>query len=263
VAQVDHLGRFIGILRDVSERKASQEKLLQAERLAAIGEAMAGLTHESRNALARGQSNLNRLARRLRGDDELLELIRATRLAQQDIARQFEEVRSYAAPVNLECTSEDVQALIEEVWAGLIPEREGRNAVLRFADGSVNRICEIDRFSMQNAIRNILENALGACSDPVVIDVAFSSEQTTVVPSLRISIRDNGPGMPHEVKKRAFDAFFTTKTRGTGLGLAIVKRAVEAHEGSVTFAQTDQPGTEIIITLPRNRSRQNDSSPAS
>ncbi len=243
---------FTGIIRDITERKAAQEQLVESERLSALGEAMAGLTHESRNALARSEANLQRLARRVKDNQELHELIEGALVANDDIRRQFEEVRQYAAPLNLQPEPTDLRELVEDAWKQLAEDREGRRAELRIADPKRDVTCSVDRFSLGNAFRNILENSLAAGEDGIEIDITFAEDQINELPGLAISIRDNGPGLPPEVVERAFDAFYTTKTRGTGLGLAIVQRTVEGHGGRVAFGTGKGHGAEILITLPRN-----------
>ena len=250
----DPAGRlFTGIIRDITERKAAQARLVQSERLAALGEAMAGLTHESRNALARSQGNLQRLARRLKSNQELLELIEGALRANDDIRRQFEEVREYAAPIQFRPELLQLPEVIHKAWDELAPDRKGRKATLRIDRSDFEVTCVGDAFSLRNVFRNILENSLAACEDPVEIDIEFANGKIDNSPAIRISIRDNGPGLPPDVVEQAFNAFFTTKTRGTGLGLAIVKRAIEAHGGEVAFDSGKGRGAEITITLPRNR----------
>jgi signal transduction histidine kinase len=101
--------------------------------------------------------------------------------------------------------------------------------------------------------RNILENALAACNDPVEIHIECAGAELVQSGggqrSLRISIRDNGPGLSPEQRRRIFEPFFTTKPKGTGLGMAIVQQLVEAHGGAVEVG-TPEHGAEIVITLP-------------
>lgn len=254
VSEVDHLGLFTGIIRDITERKAEQEQLIQSERLALLGEAMAGLTHESRNALARSQSNLRRLARRLKGQDELLEFITGALTANDDVSRQFEEVREYAAPLRLQRTPTSLTEIIHQAWNDLAALREERTAHLTVTTETSDDVCEVDPFPLRNAFRNILENALAACADPVEVTVELLENRWGGEPTLEARFRDSGPGLPPEVRSRAFEAFFTTKTRGTGLGLAIVRRTIEAHGGEVTFGPPSPSGAEIRILLPRSKS---------
>ncbi len=246
----------IGVLsigQDITELTQAQRRLVQSERLAAIGEAMTGLTHESRNALARSQANLRRLARRLKDQPDLLELIDAAVAAQEDLGELFEDVRQYAAPVQLHTRPIDLAELIEEMWAQLADQREGREAQLRLSDAACDPVCEIDRFHVGNALRNLLENSVAACEDPVEIDIRLSERQINNRDMLEVAIEDNGPGFTPEQAARAFDAFYTTKTRGTGLGLAIVKRTVEQHGGKVELVAGTEDGAKFLLTLPRRQ----------
>ncbi len=239
-------------LRRLAERRRMSRRLVEAERLAAIGEAMTGLTHESRNALARSQANLRRLSRRLKDRPELLDLIDAALVAQEDVQRLFEDVRQYAAPLRLRCEETHLRQLILEAWEKLALERTGRDAKLSVEPNGTHTVCWVDQFSLRNAFRNILENALAACEDPVEIEVAFQSVQLGGASAIQISLRDNGPGFPPQTTELAFNAFHTTKTHGTGLGLAIVKRTVEEHGGRVAISSSRRGGAQIIITLPRS-----------
>ena len=90
-----------------------------------------------------------------------------------------------------------------------------------------------------------------ACDDPVRIEIHCSDARIGTVPALRVSIRDNGPGLTEEQEERIFDAFFTTKTKGTGLGMSIAKRLVEAHGGQINVGHAAVAGAEFVITLPR------------
>jgi two-component system sensor kinase FixL len=253
VSEVVGLGLFTGILRDITQRNFERERLIQSERLAALGEAMAGLTHESRNALARSQSNLRMLARRLTDRDDLLGMIHGAMRANEDIRRQFEEVREYAAPIKLHKDPHDLRLLLDAAWNLLEEEREVRAASLKIDPHYFDLTCDVDTLHVQNAFRNIFENSLAACTGETEITVKFCEDLISGRPAIRVSISDNGPGIPADIYANIFDAFFTTKTRGTGLGLAIVKRSVEAHGGRVTAQPGLSGGAEIILTFPRKQ----------
>ena len=70
-------------------------------------------------------------------------------------------------------------------------------------------------------------------------------------PAIRVSVRDNGPGLAPEQRPRIFDPFYTTRTKGTGLGLPIARRIVEAHGGRIAAGEGGGPGAEFVITLPK------------
>ena len=100
----DASGKIIGVLaigHDITDLKEAQQRALQAERLAAIGQMVAGLAHESRNALQRGHACLEMLTLALKGQPKALELVACIQQAQDDLHRTYEEVTDYSAPVLL------------------------------------------------------------------------------------------------------------------------------------------------------------------
>ncbi len=236
---------------DITQLKQAQERALQSERLAAIGHMIAGLAHESRNALQRSQACLEMLALKVEDRPDALNLIGRIQKAQDDLQHLFEDVRNYSAPIQLERRACDLAEVWREAWAHLDKARRNRQAVLREALETPDVVGLVDPFRMEQVFRNILDNALAACPDPVAIEIRASESRADGSPALRISVRDNGPGLNREQRQRIFDSFYTTKTKGTGLGMAIVKRIVEAHGGQVGLGENHGPGAEIVLTLPR------------
>jgi PAS domain S-box-containing protein len=252
----DEHGTVQGLLalgHDITDLKQAQERALQAERLAAIGQMVTGLAHESRNALQRSQACIKMLSWQVPDRPKALELIQRLQTAQNHLQHLYEEVRHYAAPIRLDPGPCHLGELIQETWEQLAGPREGRRAELRLDPTRADGYCEVDRFALGQVLRNVLENAFGACADPVVVMVSWSDAALANRPALRLAIRDNGPGLHGEVRQRIFEPFFTTKTHGTGLGLAISKRIIEAHGGQIAVGEDDRPGAEILITLPRER----------
>jgi signal transduction histidine kinase len=239
------------VWRDISERKRSEERLLQAERLAAIGQMMTGLAHESGNALARSQSCLEMLAWEVEDRPEALRLIERIQKAQDHLKQLYEEVRSYAAPLKLEREPWDLSGIWRQAWENLALARKDRDAALREETGGLDLVCDVDPFRLEQVFRNILDNALAACTDPVRIVIHGEAAELDGRPAVRVAIRDNGPGLSPEQQQRIFDPFFTTKTKGTGLGMAIAKRIVEAHGGRIAVDSAVGGGAEISITLLR------------
>ena len=251
---LDEQGRSrgaVGAFLDITERKNAQERLLQSERLAAIGQMVTGLAHESGNALARSRACLEMLALEVEDRPEAVDLVSRTLLAQDHLQQLYEEVRGYASPLRLEREKLNLQATWRQVWATLELLRRGRHVSLGEETDGINLDCTFDLFRIQQVFRNILENALAACSDPVEITISCSEATLSGQPALRIAVRDNGPGLSLEQRQRIFDPFFTTKTKGTGLGMAIAKRIVEAHGGQIAVGAGLGPSAEILIILPR------------
>ena len=250
----DEAGDVLGLVcvgHDLTALHEIQQKLVQVERLAAIGEAMTGLAHESRNALQRSQVCVELLADCLADRPEAREYLHGIQVAQDDLHHLFEEVRNYAAPVQLELAEVDARRLVAQAWEQLAPRRAGRDARLEHrGDGDSPRIVA-DGFALSQVFRNILENALDACHDPVRLSVEYRLPTIGPAAALDIAIRDNGPGISPEARERVFQSFFTTKTRGTGLGMAIARRLVEAHGGQIVINPEFHGGAEFLIRLPR------------
>jgi PAS domain S-box-containing protein len=241
----------LAVGQDITGLKQSQERALQAERLAGIGQMMTGLAHESGNALARSQACLEMLELEVQDRPDALDLVNRVKKAQNHLQQLYDEVRGYAAPLKLEREVVAVDTVWRQAWSNLVVRRQGRAARLREDCAGVDLRCAIDPFRLEQVFRNILENALAACHDPVEVTVSAAEDTLDGLPALRVAVRDNGPGLGAEQRQRIFEPFYTTKTKGTGLGMAIAKRIVEAHGGRIAVGPGAGRGAEILLLLPR------------
>jgi two-component system, LuxR family, sensor kinase FixL len=237
--------------QDITFVKQAQERALQAERLAAIGEVVTGLAHESRNALQRSQACLEMLALAVRDRPEALDLIARIQKAQDHLHTLYEDVRGYAAPIKLDRAPCDLAHVWREAWNHLEEAREQKQAALIEATEGIDLRCVADAFRLEQVFRNILDNALAAGPPPVAVEVRADDDLIQGRPAIRVGFHDNGPGIPPERRPKVFDPFYTTKARGTGLGMPIARRIVEAHGGRIAIGDGDGPGATFLITLPR------------
>ena len=234
---------------DVTDFVAAQGRLLQQERLAAIGETMTGLAHESRNALQKLQNAVNLLQRRLSGDEIALKDIAKIERAGAHIRDLLDEVRAYAAPIVLATSDQPIPPIWRRAWESL--EGTGQTKLQEHVDHGVElQELPIDGRRLQQVFRNLFENAMDAHPDHAAITITASMADDHVV----ITFADNGPGVKAEHRESIFDAFATTKPTGTGLGLAICQRVIESHQGAIRLLDS-KTGACFEIRLPINATR--------
>jgi PAS domain S-box-containing protein len=232
---------------DVTVRKKAEERARQSERLAAIGETMAALTHESRNALQRSSASLELLELELEDRPEALQLVDRTKMALEQLRQLYEEVRQWAAPLKLSRDECNLKGVWREAWGQIAQVHPAkREALCEQIDHEPK--CRIDALLMHHVFRNIFENAIEVTPQGGSVLVLSSQASNNGRTMLRIAIRDDGPGLTPEQQARIFEPFFTTKKKGTGLGMALCQRIVLAHDGAI--AATSPGGAEIEITLP-------------
>lgn len=239
-------------IRDITWRKETERRLRQAERLAAIGEMITGLAHESRNALQRSQSCLEMLQREVEGRPKALDLVARIQNAQDHLHSLYETVRKYAAPIQLKFAYCHLGTLLQESWDQATADRTQLQPILRSRVANVDLHCSVDPAAMRQVLCNVFVNSLQACGEKAVIEVTWNDELLHDKPALKIVLHDNGPGLSPEQKKKIFNPFYTTKTHGTGLGMAIAKRIVEGHHGRIEVGEGPVNGTQICIVLPRD-----------
>ena len=243
----DRSGNVTGILAvglDVSDLMEAERKARRSDRLATIGQTMAGMAHESRNALQRIRNSVELLEDELGSDHEALRYVEKIGRASNDLQDLLEEVRSYAAPIKLDRD----RVCISSVWRGAwetLEHKRSRATLTEQTDQAELPTISVDPRRMEQVFRNLFENAFDACGEDVEVCIRFGQTDK----GLEIRVRDNGPGMPAEVRDHIFDAFFTTKATGTGLGMAIVHRIVEAHGGDIQVVEVPS-GSEFLICLP-------------
>lgn len=238
-------------LRDVTDRKRSEQRALQAERLAAIGETMTALVHESRNALQRSFACLEMLALEVEDRPAAVDLVARTQRAQEQLRQLYEEVRQWAAPIQLQRERCDLATVWREAWQHVRQVHAAKHVQLKEnLSGEVK--CRVDPMKMEQVFRNIFENALEVSPENSVIELRCCQSDAGNGGELLLAVEDQGPGLSAEQQARMFEPFFTTKTKGTGLGLAITKRIIQAHFGRISASSSS--GACIEFAIPRGMS---------
>lgn len=239
----------VWLVTDITEHRVAQHKLVQNERLAAIGEMVTGLAHESQNALQRASGCLDLLELDLTNQQEHLGLVTRIRRALEDLRRLYEEVRNYAAPIVLELESIDVARLCQNVFDDL--RSHDAASSLRFeVESNVPATIQADSHRLRQVLRNLFENASQASKKGDLLKVSIEHDKLNNDPAVAIRVIDEGHGMDTVTAQRLFEPFYTTKQKGTGLGLAISRRIVDTHGGKIMIENTGKNGTVIRVTLP-------------
>jgi PAS domain S-box-containing protein len=238
-------GKFLGnlsLLTDVTERKALERRLQQAERLAGIGETAAMVGHDLRNPL-QGIAGAVYLLRQgsLTTDDrnEMLGIIEKNVEYSDGIVK---DLLDYAGPFGLsrmECTPKEIVA--GALSAVPLPSRIN----VRNQSQDEPRV-SVDPDRMKRAVINLVENAVDAMPNEGTLQIG-SKESNGFV---EISFSDTGPGMSKEAIENLWRPLQTTKAKGMGMGLAIVKRIVDAHNGEISVESKMGEGTTVVMRLP-------------
>ena len=252
-----------GLLRE------SGARLVQAEKMAELGNLLAGIAHEINTPLASISSNTDTTAlalQKLKGliasefpDEASLsrqrfedavsiagESLRMSRLACDRILKLVAGLRGFARHDDLRMQKANVHEGIESTLALVAHELKGRIQVVKQYGDLPEIECSPDQ--LNQVFMNILVNAAQAIEGPGEIRIRTWQEGDTI----RISIADSGTGIPADLARKIFDSGFTTKKpgQGTGLGLAISSRIVQAHGGRIELGSGAGRGATFTIVLP-------------
>jgi signal transduction histidine kinase len=241
-----HIDEVMEIAMNVTEERLRDEQLVQAEKLALVGQMAAGLAHEIKNPLAGMKGAIQILQRddaRI-SPDERLEILREIGRQVDRLNRNVADLLSFARPHEPVLAVGDLNQVVGAVVRNVAVDPGAQSAQLRseLADRAVGRF---DQNLMEQLLLNLVQNALQAGSRCVTIRTRSTSDLLT------LEVEDDGPGMPPDVRDRALDPFFTTRHHGTGLGLAIVQRIASVHGGQVLLNSRPGAGTRVRVLLPQ------------
>jgi signal transduction histidine kinase len=242
---------------DITLVKRLEQEKREAERLAAVGETVAGIAHGIKNVLMGLEGGMYAVNTGIeKGDDE--RIARGWTMLQENVTRISEFVKEFldfakgrAAQVALVDPNKPVRKVLE-----LFREKAAQ-AGIELNVELQERIppAPLDEDAIHTCLANLVSNAIDACSFSAaerdyVITVSSRQEGGTLV----YQVVDNGHGMDYEISRKVFSKFFTTKgsDRGTGLGLLTTKKIVHQHGGRISFQSKEGEGSVFRIELPRN-----------
>ncbi|MFP5212161.1 MAG: two-component system sensor histidine kinase NtrB [Acidobacteriota bacterium] len=233
-----------------AERKKLEEQLEQAERLAALGEMVAGVSHEIRNPLGIIRTTAELLYKRIESDRQkrLSSIIveEASRL--NDILTEFLD---FARPKTLRPSRCRIEAVLDRNLQVLEAECQRLGVAIERNYLPTPMEVDADCDLLYRAFVNLLANAVQAMPEGGRLRLSTGLlNGKHGPPQLEIRIGDTGPGIPAEIRKKIFNPFFTTREKGTGLGLAIVQSIVDSHGGDIEVESKPGEGTTMILRLP-------------
>jgi two-component system, NtrC family, sensor histidine kinase PilS len=244
------------IFTDISDLKEVQELQARAERLESVAALSASLAHEIRNPLASIRSSVEQLARAAHADEDERFLAALIVRESDRLSRLLSEFLDFARVRATQFVPVDVHSVVTAVVRLVRAHPECRPDAEIMIEGS-RTMMEGDEDLLHRVITNLVLNAVQAARGPIRITVSVASVSTGEIPhgtnlehAVRLQVRDDGPGIPEEIRDRLFDPFVSGRTGGSGLGLAIVQRAVEAHRGLVLVDSGPGAGTTFTIFMP-------------
>lgn len=253
---------YVGIQTDVTHRVAIEAQLRDSQKMEAIGQLTGGLAHDFNNLLGVVIGNLDLIGEKLPADEPLRRSYRAALDAALQGASVTRSLLAVARRQPLQVGVDDLNALVSEMLP-LVRSSAGTGVTVRLQLAAGELPVLMDAGGLSNAVLNLVINARDAMKTQSGehLMVVRTRRQTLVEdPDRRLAagdyavvdVEDNGPGMSDEVRARAFELFFTTKSagHGTGLGLSMVRGFAEQLNGAVWLDSAPGRGTTVSLLLP-------------
>lgn len=235
---------------DISEKKGLTEKLIQAEKLAAVGQMSAHVAHEIRNPLTSVLLHSELLEDELKEEhqnkDEALDLVRIIKAEIDRLSQITDEYLSYARLPHPKKQLVDPRTEVSSVVSMLLPELTRREIATKITCPEKLPAIMIDRGQFKQLLINLLKNAEDAMPSGGSLEISLMG----IKDNFLLLVKDSGYGIPSELTRRIFDPYFTTKDNGTGLGLALVQYIANVHDGWVDVESQKGTGSTFIFSVP-------------
>jgi signal transduction histidine kinase len=239
-----------GLRQAVNQLKDAQQRIRQNERMAVVGTFASGLAHEVRNPLNSMALQLALLERRIAalGSEQAEQMQELTQIIREEIRRLDALVGDFllfSLTKRINCRPACLDSLIDDVVRLLRPEGRAAGVLLkRHRPEAPLPKLPMDTEKMKQVFINLIRNAIEAMPDGGIVSV----ESELVAGNVRVTVRDNGPGLPEGLD--VFQLFVSTKTGGTGLGLSIAQQIVLDHGGEIAVERASAGGTVFTVALP-------------
>jgi signal transduction histidine kinase len=247
---------IVVVLNDLTPSRQLEERLAQLDRLANVGALAAGVAHEIKNALVAIKTFIDLLREKNR-DIELVEVVRREMRRIEDLVTRMLKSIGPAKPVFSVIHAHEV---LDYSLRLVQPQLEAKALALSRSFQAAPDLVRGDDSQLQQAFMNLFLNALEAMgaggklsvtTELIALDTRSAGRRDSAGRTqLRVTVEDNGAGIPPQDLARLFEPFFTTKPNGTGLGLSITRRIILEHHGTITVESQPGRGTAFHILLP-------------
>ena len=251
----DHNGDllyFFASLIDITQRRASEQSSLQAQKMEAIGQLTAGMAHDFNNLLQVINGNLELALLTLDPSSRAGEPIRRAQRAAMKAGKLTQQLLTFARKQRLEPKRINLNTLLVE-FSEMLVRTLGDQVELHLDLKPGLPYCTLDPTHLEMAVLNVLINARDAMPDGGLVRVSTTVLDKETAPGggyVAVCVTDEGEGMTPEVMRHATEPFFTTKGPGTGLGLAMVHGFVQQSRGRLELDSTPGKGTTIRMIFP-------------
>lgn len=237
-----------------NERKLLEQRMLQSEKMAAVGQLAGGIAHEINNPLGIILGFAQNVAKRIPANDPLEMPVKSIEREALRCKNLVQELLTFSRVGKTEQESLDIKETIESVLSLVQTQANVKNVTLVKDLSEVPHV-PANRIQIQQIVVNLCNNAVDAMPKGGMLTVSLHKVQRDQREGVEMQVRDTGQGIPEEIRDKIFTPFFTTKAigQGTGLGLSLVYEIVQKHDGRITIDSKIGSGTAVKVFFPRTR----------
>ncbi|WP_042223675.1 ATP-binding protein [Oceanobacillus manasiensis] len=232
---------YISTLKDITDKKEAEEMMIRSEKMSVAGQLAAGIAHEIRNPLTSLKGFLQLLQAGVNGKEEYYQIMTEEI---EKIETITSELLFISKPLTDNRKIESIDDMIHDVTVLLGPQAKIKNIDIKIISSGQARI-NCDRSQIKQVLINLLKNAIEAMDTPGLITFLVEDNEKFV----KVSIVDEGPGIPEEIIHKLGEPFFTTKQTGTGLGIMITRQILASHQAKLEISQNENGGSTFFIVF--------------
>jgi two-component system sensor kinase FixL len=237
---------FTAIVQDLTEMKSLQERMIRSERLAALGQVVAEISHEIKNPLML----IGGFARQLIKETKDEKALKKLNIISEEVMRLeslLKDMKTFYLPRTLKAEEVDINSLLQEIHDLTRSDCRAKKIQTHFKTHGGRAVVKGDREKLKQVFLNLVTNSTEAMEN----GGRLSMESDVHEDRVEVRIADEGCGIPEKEREKIFSPFYTTKRHGTGLGLSISKSIIEEHAGSTFTVESEEgKGTVFTVSIP-------------